>query len=158
MSNAVKAVVTHWFFRWLKSSGICLAHIYSQIVSNNFKGEIVPFGLHSTGCKDCDVIMGMKGKIHVCRAGKLNWHEVISAGEVCMVASLMTVWFKNNHKLKFFCLIVWSTVAASNGMECSLLLHPIPTPMTTHWCSACCAQAHTQSRDQLPISKFEFFA
>ena len=42
MTNTAEAeIVTHWFFRWLKSSGICLAgegsmrHICSQIVGDN---------------------------------------------------------------------------------------------------------------------------
>ena len=40
-----------WCFRWLKSSGICLAgeermrHISSQIVGDNLKGEIAPFSV-----------------------------------------------------------------------------------------------------------------
>ena len=48
-NTAEAAIVTHWFFRWLKSSGICLAgegcmrHICSQIVGDNLKGKIAPF-------------------------------------------------------------------------------------------------------------------
>ena len=43
------SILTHWCFRWLKSSGICLAgeermhHISSQFVGDNPKGEIAPF-------------------------------------------------------------------------------------------------------------------
>ena len=43
------SILTHWCFRWLKSSGICLAGeermhlIFSQIVGDNPKGEIAPF-------------------------------------------------------------------------------------------------------------------
>ena len=42
-------ILAHYYFRWLKSSGICLAgeermcHISSQIVCDNLKGEIAPF-------------------------------------------------------------------------------------------------------------------
>ena len=42
-------ILAHCYFRWLKSSGICLAgeermcHISSQIVGDNLKGEIAPF-------------------------------------------------------------------------------------------------------------------
>ena len=50
MTNTTEAaIVTHWFFRWLKSSGICLAgerrmrHMFCQIVGDNLKGEIAPF-------------------------------------------------------------------------------------------------------------------
>ena len=37
------SILTHWCFRWLKSSGICLAGEERQFVGDNPKGEIAPF-------------------------------------------------------------------------------------------------------------------
>ena len=52
------SILTHWCFRWLKSSGICLAgeermhHISSQIVGDNPKRETAPFsGGQVNSCK-----------------------------------------------------------------------------------------------------------